>query len=865
MTSISSSRQGDELNGNASDSSRDQIIGTATPSNAEKKNVDVMPRRSAGAYIPPARLRLMQQQQLKSEAPDSEVVQRISWEALKKSINGLINKVNSANIRAIIPELFSEDLIRGKGLFCKSLMKAQSFSIPFTPVYAAVVSVVNSRMPMVGELLIKRIIYQFRRAYNRNDRAPCLSLLTLLAHLTNQGVVTEILCSQIIILLLERPTSDSVELAVGLLRECGQYLTEINPKIVNLCFDRFRSILHQGEVDKRVQYMIEVLFQVRKDKFKDNPAIPEDLDLVEEDNKISHMISLDEEDIDPEELLNVFTFDPDYLEHQEAFQSAKAEILGSDDEEESGSGSEEESDSEEQEVAQKGVDIIDKTGTNLVNLRRTIYLTVMSSLDYEECAHKLLKMNIAPEDEVELCSMIVECCSQERTYTKFFGNLGERFCKINRKWAEHFEHVFQDIYETIHRYETNKLRSIAKFFSHLFSNDGIPMPALGIISLTEDTTTASSRIFVKILFQELVGSFGLSTLNKKLKDPALFPAIQEGLFPMDNPKNTRFAINYYTSIGLGELTEELRDHLQKVIADAAAARALKQADSSDSSDSESDSDSSSDSDSDSDSSSASSIPSNRKQVRRDQSVTPPRNRYLSRDIQRRDSFNGRSPRRNFNRKSPIRAMNRVAGRYNPSRSPSPRDRRSLRRPVSPIRRSISRSISRSKSPIMRRQRRSVSRSISPRNKSLSKQGKSRSPVRREPRGRPVSRSPNLRARRDAREVSQSPIRRNNYRGRQVSRSPSVDEIRGRANEMSISPRNSNRKNSLPVSPPRNRARGRSISRSISPPVRRQRSPAYRGRNDYRPSPERRDSRQGRSTSRSSPRRPYRSSPRRRNY
>jgi hypothetical protein len=36
--------------------------------------------------------------------------------------------------------------------------------------------------------------------------------------------------------------------------------------------------------------------------------------------------------------------------------------------------------------------ITDLTSTNLVNLRRTIYLTIMSALDFEEAGHKLLKM-----------------------------------------------------------------------------------------------------------------------------------------------------------------------------------------------------------------------------------------------------------------------------------------------------------------------------------------------------------------------------------------------------------------------------------------------------------------------------------------
>ena len=33
-------------------------------------------------------------------------------------------------------------------------------------------------------------------------------------------------------------------------------------------FERLRNILHNAEIDKRVQYMIEVMFAVRKDGFK---------------------------------------------------------------------------------------------------------------------------------------------------------------------------------------------------------------------------------------------------------------------------------------------------------------------------------------------------------------------------------------------------------------------------------------------------------------------------------------------------------------------------------------------------------------------------------------------------------------------
>ena len=63
--------------------------------------------------------------------------------------------------------------------------------------------------------------------------------------------------------------------------------------------------------------------------------------------------------------------------------------------------------------------IQDQTETNLVNLRRTIYLTIMSSMDFEEAGHKLMKIELAPGQEMEIVTMLIECCSQEKTYLRY--------------------------------------------------------------------------------------------------------------------------------------------------------------------------------------------------------------------------------------------------------------------------------------------------------------------------------------------------------------------------------------------------------------------------------------------------------------
>lgn len=276
--------------------------------------------------------------------------------------------------------------------------------------------------------------------------------------------------------------------------------------------------------------------------------------------------------------------------------------------------------------------------------------------------------------------MIIECASQERTYLKYYGLMAERFCKMNRTWVENFVNCFNEVYETIHRYETNRLRNIGKLFAHLFNTDSLPWTSFSIVRLTEEDTTSASRIFVKILFQEISEFLGLKTLKERLLDPFMQESLS-GMFPKDNPKNTRFAINYWTSIGLGSLTEELREWLRTAPQQVMTHDSSSSSGSDSSSSSESNSDSSSGSGSDSDSSSGSDSRSRSRsrspRRRRRSSTPPPRRRRRS-----RSSTGSRSPYKRSRRRSPSTPRRRRSPSSSRSRSPS----RSLSRTPSPRRR-----------------------------------------------------------------------------------------------------------------------------------------------------------------------------------
>ena len=249
------------------------------------------------------------------------------WEQLRKSINGIINKVNVSNISNIIVELFSENLMRGKGLLARAIMKAQMASPTFTQVYAALLAAVNTKLPDVVRLVIHRVVSSFKKAYRRNSKLQCKAACQMIAHLVNQQVVHELLALQVLALFLEHASEDSIEMAADFMVQCGQVLAETTPAGVNAIFERFRTILHEGKIQRRVQYTIEKLFTVRKNRFKDNVGVIQELDLIEEQDKITHEVSLDD-DLELEESLDFFKFDPDYERKEAEWDEIKKEILG---------------------------------------------------------------------------------------------------------------------------------------------------------------------------------------------------------------------------------------------------------------------------------------------------------------------------------------------------------------------------------------------------------------------------------------------------------------------------------------------------------------------------------------------------------
>lgn len=116
-------------------------------------NTNIINSRAGGVYVPPFKLAAMYNELRQKNDKNSIDYQKMMWEMLRKSINGIINKVNTSNIQNIIYELFNENLLRGKGLLARAIIKAQMASPNFTHVYAALLAVLNTQVNSIFLIL----------------------------------------------------------------------------------------------------------------------------------------------------------------------------------------------------------------------------------------------------------------------------------------------------------------------------------------------------------------------------------------------------------------------------------------------------------------------------------------------------------------------------------------------------------------------------------------------------------------------------------------------------------------------------------------------------------------------------------------
>ncbi len=492
---------------------------------------------------------------------EGDKFQRTMFEALHRTFVGLANKVSATNFKSVAVDIFRENVVRGRGLLCQAMINTQQADPDLSPVFAAVVAIVNKEFPSVGMLLLKRLVGSWRRLYRRRNWNGVRNVNTFVGYLYCFSICGEDLVTEIMLAHLMNPkrSDEDVDLAIATLDVIFRVMMERNGREFrsNVLEPLRELLLLEGDdaLSSRASAVVEGALQRVREwervRLKTS-AMPLDLVVVKEGEQVTHHLELDGA-YDEEQHLNNFTPDTNYEDHEAEYDKARRAILGEDWEGELLATAEVADDVEENEDT-SNVDTI-QSQEDERKIKEQVYLIVRSSVRADEMAHKILR-SVPRGFENTTSAMIVDSCCQEATYKKVYALLSERLCKTNAAFQMAVLTTLVTKYESAAALSEHQIDHIGALWAHLLRTDSIRWNCLSSLQIL--THDASKRLMIQALLRNLEKTVGARVVTEHLGDRELHSCLS-GLLPHDDDVSVlQLCVDLYEAMGVETFAAQMR-------------------------------------------------------------------------------------------------------------------------------------------------------------------------------------------------------------------------------------------------------------------------------------------------------------------
>jgi len=496
-----------------------------------KENPYIAPTSQEGQvslkYIPPS---------LRKPLSDSEALVR-----LRRQTQGLINRLTEANLISILADvekLYQEnprqhvtstlvDLLLVS--VCEPATLPDTLIILTAGFITAVYKVIGTDF---GAQVIERVVELFDKHYDHiiskmGPAGPVLdsgkqtaNLVTLLAELYNFQVVGSNLIFDYIRQFLQTLSELNAELLLRIIRVSGPQLRQDDPSslrdIVTMLRPAVADIGKQN-LSVRTKFMIESINDLKNNRVKTGAAASS---LISE-----HTIRM-KKTIGTLNTRNIRASEPiraGLRDIQDADKEGKWWLVGA-----SWAG-----DASKNEQTKPKVSLIHKAPghdsssmenglSDLVQLareqrmntdiRRAIFVTIMSSSDYEDAYLRLMKLKLKKVQELEIPKVIIHCSSAEKYYNPYYALIAKKLCG-DRKFRMAFQFNLWDLFKRMgeannnddnveengngEHLDTRQLVNHAKIFGSLIIEGGISLSVLKHLNFRY--LQPKTKIFVEVL------------------------------------------------------------------------------------------------------------------------------------------------------------------------------------------------------------------------------------------------------------------------------------------------------------------------------------------------------------------------------
>ena len=448
----------------------------AAPAKAPKKareNPYVAPPTSpdavpAAKYVPPS-LR-------QAGASDHETLQRLG-----RQIKGLLNRLSEANLHSILNDI--EKLFQSNprqhvsstltdhliGLLNDPTSLQDTFVILHAGFIAAVYKIVGTEF---GAEIVRRVIGELDATWTSDlDKSisgkKSTNLVSLLAELYNFQVIGSTLIFDLIRLFLEDLSELNTELLLKVIRNSGPQLRQDDPSsLKDIILLLQRAVAKKGDatLSVRTKFMIETMNNLKNNRMKTG--------LVASSIASEHTIrmkkilgSLNSRNIKATEPLGVGLEDIRDTTNRGKWWLAGASYKPTNPSEENANGPPQSKNAQDRpstaittsdelpEADDGSTDLLRLAHSHRMNtsVRRSIFITLMSSTDYQDCTHRLSKLRLKKSQELEIPKVLLHCCAMEQAaYNPYYTLVAKKLCaQEGRKMRMAFQFCLWDVFKEL--------------------------------------------------------------------------------------------------------------------------------------------------------------------------------------------------------------------------------------------------------------------------------------------------------------------------------------------------------------------------------------------------------------------------------
>ncbi|EGF80076.1 hypothetical protein BATDEDRAFT_88499 [Batrachochytrium dendrobatidis JAM81] len=477
-----------------------------------------------GKYIPPY---LRKQTNSKSE----------QYIRVRRQIQGLLNRLTDTTLESIV--LSIEEVFRNNSrhdvteiitdIMLNYVGDQANILDSFIATYAGLIAAIFNTVGIeFGAHFIQTLTEKFDSARTKyiessHDHADeidkqCTNFSMLLAMLYNFGVVSCVLLYDIIRMSISCLSELDVEVLLRILRLGGQQLRSDDPtalKDIVLLVKDATSNMDQKKLSIRLKFMIETIMDLKNNKRKHMDQKVANQSQQDRIKKIVANISK-RRSMHGSEPLRVGLEDIRNIATKGKWWLVGSAWVGHD-----FSKTNDKAVSEVKKMQPQSLELLEMARKNKMNtdVRRSIFVVLMSSEDCLDAFERLLKLNLKGKQGRDIVRVTIHCCTQEMVYNPYYALVAEQFCKHEHGFKITFQYAIWDALKAMNgkegMYDDDddgdaytgekgliRVANLARMLAHLFANESLPLSILKAANFT--TPTKLQILFFRIIIIDMI-------------------------------------------------------------------------------------------------------------------------------------------------------------------------------------------------------------------------------------------------------------------------------------------------------------------------------------------------------------------------